>query len=136
MISLARRAEKQCIDALLSSPEILKIYGATGVFQGFVAPNTLESRKEYIYVKRISAVSLDRGCVDGTPTGKLRRVRLQVDVSDSDYVKMVERSELVRSVLTKAFPPCIDGDTYGTAVNGQKVMNVSSIDVILIESEV
>jgi hypothetical protein len=136
MINLERRAEKQCIDALLSDPTLAKIYGAKGIFQGYVAPNTLESRKEYLYVKRISAVSLDRGCVDGTPSGNLRRVRLQVDVSDVNYVNMVERSELVRRVLTKAYPPCIDGDTYGIVQNGQKVMNVSSIDVILIESEV
>lgn len=136
MISLDRRAEMQCINALLSSPEIQKIYGAKKIFQGFVAPKTLSSNREYIYLKRIDSVSLDRGCVDGTPTDKLRRVRIQIDVSDISYPNMVNRSELVRGVITETIPNAIDGDTYGTTTIGDKTWNVCSIDVILTESEV
>ena len=135
-ISANRRAEKLCVDALLASTAITNIYGTTKIFQGFVKPDTLASCTAYIYLRRISAVSLDRGCIDGTPTDKLRRVRLQIDVSDQSYSNMITRSELVRSVLTDAFPDCIDGDTYGTTAYGQTVWNVTSIDVILIESEV
>lgn len=135
-VSVARRAEKLCVDALLASSAITSIYGTTKIFQGYVKPETLASCTAYIYLRRISANVLDRACIDGTPTDKLRRVRLQVDVSDTSYTNMITRSELVRSVLTDAFPDCIDGDTYGTASSGQTVWNVCSVDVILIESEV
>ena len=134
MISLANRAEKQCVDTLLADSRITSIYGTTKIFQGYVAPNTLATYNEYIYLRRISGVVLDQ-CTDGTPSDKLRRVRLQIDVSDVDYAKMITRSELVRSVMTASFPDCIDGDTYGTITNGTKAWNVSSIDVFLNESE-
>ena len=135
MISIARRAEKRCVDALLADDRIKKIYGSTKIFQGFVAPNTQATIKEYILLRRISSVALDR-VSDGTKTNSLRRVRLQVDVSDIDYAKMVERAEIVMDVLETNFPSSIDGDTYGTDEAGQAVFNVCSIDVILTETEV
>ena len=136
MVSIANRAEKQAVDALLADADVLAIYGASRIFQGYVAPNTLTSTNEYVYLRRIDSVSIDRGCVDDTRTDRLRRVRLQVDVSDTNYTNMVARSEIVRAALTSRFPDCIDGDTYGTATVGTKVFNVTSIDVILTESEV
>ena len=135
MISIARRAEKQCVDAILADSRITTIYGRSKIFQGFVAPNTQSTIKEYILIKRISAVALDRA-TDGTKTNSLRRVRLQVDISDVDYTKMVQRAEIVMDVLETNFPSSIDGDTYGTVEAGQNVFNVCSIDVILTETEV
>lgn len=135
MISVNRRAEKRCVDALLSDVNIRRIYSSTKIFQGYAAPNTLGTLNEFVLLQRISAVTLDRA-TDGTITDTLRRVRLQVDVSDTDYGKMVIRSELVRSVLERAFPSCVDDDTYGTISAGQKIFNVCSIDIILTESEV
>ena len=135
MISLARRAEKKCVDALLADPRVKDIYGAGKIFQGFVAANTQASIKEYVLIQRISAVALDRA-TDGTKTNSLRRVRLQLDVSDLVYTKMVERAEIIMDVLETNFPSAIDGDTYGIVESGQNVFNVCSIDVILTETEV
>jgi hypothetical protein len=135
MISLNRRAEKQVLDALLANSGVMSVYGRNKIFQGFAAPNTLANLNEYVLIQRISANALDRA-TDGTETNKLRRVRIQIDISDIDYVKMVNRAEMTMGALETAFPSSIDGDTYGTVTAGQKVFNVCSIDVILTESEV
>lgn len=134
MIPINHRAEKVVIDALLNSEDVVKIYTNKRIFQGFAAPNTLSSVKEYILVQRVSSVALDR-VLDGTATNKLRKVRIQIDVSDIDYTKMVARAEKVMQVLEDKFPSCVDGDTFGTVLVGQTVFNVCSIDVIINESE-
>lgn len=133
MIPVERRAEKLCMDALLASPEIMQIYGKDHVYQGFVEPNTLATLDHYVLVKRIDANVMDK-TVTGIGADRLRRVRLQIDVSDTRYSDMVRRSALICDILNKVFPSCIDGDTYGTDGRGQKVFNVCSLDVIIFES--
>ena len=134
MIRGDRRAEKVCMDALLASPEILGIYGKEKIFQGYAAPNTLGTLDAYILIHRLDSITLDR-VAGRVKTDKLRRVRLQVDVSDTDYGDMVSRSELVRDVLETAYQSCVDGDSDGTVSVGQKIFNVCSIDLLLTESE-
>lgn len=135
MTPAKRRAEKLCIDALLASERVAEHFNKSAMFQGFVAPNTLATLDRYILLKRVDGVTLDR-VTDGTKTNKLRRVRLQVDIADVNYVGMVDMSEMVMDVLETAFPSAVDGDTYGTVSAGQKVFNVCSVDLILYETEV
>lgn len=135
MIPVDRRAEKLCVDALLSDEKVLIEFGRSKIFQGFVAPNSLASLSRFIKLQRISDYTLDR-VTDGTTTDRLRRVRLQIDVSEIGYDEAVRLSEMVRGVLESAFPSSISGGTYGTVSVGQKVFNVFSTDIILYETEV
>lgn len=133
MIPVERRAEKLCVDALLASKQVLSIYGKDHIYQGYVEPNTLSTLDKYVLIKRISSQVCDK-TVTGIGADRLRRVRLQVDVSDTRYSDMVRRSGLICEILNNVFPSCIDGDTYGTDGRGQKVFNVCSLDVIIYES--
>lgn len=133
MIPSEYRAEKLCMDALLASPDVMAIYGKDKIYQGYVEPNTLARVDYYVLIRRI-----DGHKVDATTTGEgadqLRRVRVQIDVSDTRYSDMVRRAELIKEVLNNRFPSCIDGDEYGTDGQGQKVFNVCSIDALIFES--
>lgn len=136
-MQLSNRAEQKCMVALLNDTEVQKIYGKTKIFMGYAAPGTVATFNEYLLLRRISGNILDGPCTTDTPTDRLRRVRVQIDVSDISYTNMVSRSELVRDVISReCFDSYIDGDTYGTITNGTKVWNVTSMDVILTESEV
>lgn len=132
MIPVKNRAEKRCIDALLSDEAIVGIYGKNNIYMGYAAPNTLASVDCYILVRRIDASD-----VAPTTTGRgadcLRRVRVQIDVWDTRYSDMVRRAEMVKGALNMVFPSCIDGDTYGVEGRGQKNFNVCSIDAIIYE---
>lgn len=123
------------MSALLDDETVSSLYGKSKIFHGYAAPNTLGTLDSYVLVHRIDSLTLDAGVIDGTITDKLRRVRLQVDVADVSYERMVERSEIVKDALERKFPSCIDSDTNGVAVIGQKVWNVCSVDIIIIESE-
>lgn len=133
MIPAKKRAEKLCMDALLKNAEVFSIYGRDHIYQGYVEPNTLASTNQYILIKRIDSIVQDP-TTTGIGADRLRRVRLQIDVCDTRYTDMVRRAELIGDVLNKAFPSCLDGDTYGTGGRGQKVFNVASLDVIIFES--
>lgn len=135
MIDKKERAEGRVIDALREDEFLRKLYYPRKMFQGYVAPNTLSSLKEYIFLSRISTVPLDTDYVDGLKGATLRRVRLQIDVYDKSFTDMVERSERVCDVLRAAFPSCLDGTTNGVVRSGQSTWNVTSIDVILTEKE-
>ena len=126
-------AEKQVYEAILLDEEAQKIYGVSKIFQGYAAPNSLASLSEYLYITRVSDVSLDRNL--DTPGDTLRRVRLQIDVCDVNYGRMVERSKIIRRVLKQSFPSCIDGSTKGVVSSGDVVWNVTSIDIILFEED-
>lgn len=135
MIVGDKRAESKCLKALLDDAAVTGLYGKSGIFHGYAAPNSLATLDSYVLIHRIDSVTLDAGVIDGTITDKLRRVRLQVDVADVSYQRMVERSEIIKDALERKFPSCIDSDTNGVAVIGQKVWNVCSVDIIIIESE-
>ena len=126
-------AEKQVYDALLANEEVRRIYGPSKIFQGYVAPNTLASSEEYVYISRVSDVTLDKGL--DTIGDTLRRVRIQVDVCDVEYSRMADRSALIRDVLRNAFPSSLDGSTRGTVASGQTVWNVTSLDIIIYEKD-
>lgn len=133
MIPARNRAEKRVNDLLKSDPEITEIYSPNVIFQGFIEPNTLAARDAFVLIKRISSTVEGGGLIDGTPSDNLRRVRIQIDVSDVRYSDMANKSEKIRGCLEAAFPSCVDGDTYGTVTIGQKVFNVTSIDVLMTE---
>lgn len=125
-------AEQAAYTALMANEEVRNFYEGR-VYQSYVAPNSLASLSSYILLSRVSDVALDRTC--DTVGDTLRRVRLQVDVCDVDYSRMVEKSRLVRNVLRLAFPSCVDGSTKGVISSGQTVWNVTSIDIILFEED-
>lgn len=134
MIPNEFRAEKLVMDRLLGDPDMMQIYGKNNIYQGYAAPNTLATVEAYILIRRISGFDVAQD-LTGEGANKLRRVRLQIDVSDTRYSDMVRRAEKVKEILNSAFPSCIDGDTYGTEGRGQKIFNVCSIDVLIFESE-
>lgn len=133
MIPVTRRAEKLCMDTLLCNEAVRKLYGRDHIYQGFVEPNTLTTLNNYILIKRIDSSVMDKTCT-GIGTGRLNRVRLQVDICDTRYSDMARKAALVCEILNDAFPSCVDGETYGTDGRGQKIFNVCSIDVIIWES--
>lgn len=133
MIPWEYRADKVVMDVLLADPELMAIYGKENIYQGYAEPNTLARVDAYILVQRISAVPLDKTST-GEGADQLRRVRLQIDVSDTRYSDMVRRAEKIKGLLSENFPDCIDGDSYGTDGRGQKVFNVCSIDALVFES--
>lgn len=133
MVPGKNRAERRIIDALKNDPEITRIYSPNSIFQGYMVPNTLSALDSYVLVKRISSSVRGGGLIDGTESDNLRRVRVQIDVSDIRYSDMANKSEKIRGCLEAAYPSSIDGDTYGTVTIGQKVFNVTSIDVLMDE---
>lgn len=133
MIPEQNRAEKLVMDALLSNAEMIKIYGKNNIYQGYVEPNTLAREDAYILIQRIDGQPVDKNTT-GEGADQLRRVRVQVDVSDTRYSDMVRRSEMIKGLLNDRFPSCIDDETYGTDGRGQKVFNVCSIDLLIYES--
>lgn len=133
MIPVEYHAEKLCMDALLANTEMRRIYGKDRIYQGYVEPNTLARVDSYVLIRRISSTTQD-ATTTGEGADQLRRVRLQIDVSDTRYSDMVRRAEIIKEILNNRFPSCIDGDEYGTDGRGQKVFNVCSIDAIIYES--
>lgn len=125
--------EKKVYEAIIENTELKNIYGQNKVFQGYVAPNSLAHLSEYVYITRVSDVSLDRTL--DTVGDTLRRVRLQIDVCDLNYENMAERSRIIKNVLKTKFPSCIDGSTKGVVSVGTRVWNVTSIDIILFEED-
>ena len=125
-------AEKRVYDVLNSDEDVKSIY-EDRIFQGYVAPNSLSTMSSYIYISRVSDVSLDRNL--DTPGDTLRRVRVQIDICDINYSDMVTRSFIVRRLLRRVFPSCIDGSTKGIVSFGQKTWIVTSIDLILFEED-
>ena len=104
MIVGDKRAESKCLKALLDDATVMGLYGKSGIFHGYAAPNSLATLDFYVLIHRIDSVTLDAGVIDGTITDKLRRVRLQVDVADVSYQRMVERSEIIKDALERKFP--------------------------------
>lgn len=136
-MQLSNRAEQKCMVALLNDASVQAIYGKKKIFMGYAAPGTATTFNEYILIRRISGNSLDGPCTSDTPTDNLRRVRIQIDISDVSYTNMISRSELVRDVISRECDQSsVDGDTYGTITNGNTVWNVTSVDIFLTESEV
>lgn len=133
MIPVQNRAEKKCMDALLANAELMSIYGKDTIYQGYVEPNTLARVDSYVLIRRVDSNRVDENAT-GEGADQLRRVRLQIDVSDTRYSDMVRRAELIKEILNNSFPSCVDGDEYGTDGRGQKVFNVCSIDAIIFES--
>lgn len=134
-MKVENRVEKFVRDAILNDKELCKIYTSEKIFTEFAAPNSLTKLKEYILIQRIDAVTLDKNYIDGTQGDTLRRVRLQIDVNDVVYENCIKRSEILKEVLKKQFPSCIDDETLGYKEVGQKVWIVLSIDILLTESE-
>lgn len=121
------------MDALLANADVMRFFGKDLVYQGYAEPNTLARVDSYVLIKRIDANKVD-GTLTGNGADKLRRVRLQIDVSHTRYSDMVRRAEMIKEILNDNFPSCVDGDTYGTDGRGQKVFNVCSIDALIWES--
>lgn len=134
-MELKNRVEKFVRDAIINDPVLKKTFPSKKVFLGYAAPNTLSSLNEYILIQRIGSTTLDNDYIDGTLGDTLRRVRLQIDVSNVAYEKCVEHSEKIKMVLKTKFPSCIEDETMGYTEIGQKVWVVSSIDIFLTESE-
>lgn len=133
MIPVQFRAEKLCMDVLLANPEIMAIYGKNRIYQGYVEANTLTRLDYYILIKRIDGIKQD-ATTTGSGADRLRRVSVQIDVSDTRYSDMVRRAEMIKEILNEAFPSCVIDDAYGTDGRGQKVFNVCSIDAHIWEA--
>lgn len=133
-MEINNRVEKFVRDAILANKKLASVY-KDKVFLSYAAPNTLTSCNSYILIQRISAVTLDKNYIDGTVGDTLRRVRLQVDVCDTEYERGVKYSESVKKVLKQNFPACIDDETTGYKEIGQSVWNVFSTDILLTEEE-